>query len=268
MTQNISLDEIYTQKLQNLEIYGNKPIVNSKQIIELFEDSSINIITNFLKCDIKKIDSYSVELKFVCDSSSIMTNNIYIMDKFEATKVLVWIIKKWTINVLDVMQEQVLQCGPFLWNDCGIYKFREWFSIIGDVNQDEDEDDDIISTLAMVKNSMRNDCIKQWISTDIYSYSKELCSEAGEPNLYEFSVPTHNLNIKTSNLSDMPFDWDHHTITEKTMYNILNWVLCDWIIKNEKKTLSINCDNLGDEDYEDDSMKILKKIREYVDVFV
>ena len=124
MTQNDLLDESYAKFLQNLEIYGTSPITNSKQIIEIFETSTINIITNFLKCDIEKNNLFSVKIKFQLDIKSKIANSksyTYTIDNIEATKVLVWIIKNWTNNVLHTMEKE--HCSPFLWNDCSIYKF-------------------------------------------------------------------------------------------------------------------------------------------------
>ena len=260
MDKNIIEDKKYAELIQNLEIYEKYPIVNAKQIIELFDTSTNNIITNCLNCDIKKSNSDSIELKFknkYCYLTSQMRNYIYIIDNYEAIKVLVWIIKIWSNNVLNVMEKT--HSSPFLLKDSGIHMIREWFSVIGyfnvdEENEDEEYEDDIISTLKMVKDSMSMDSIKQWSSSDIYSYS--------EYKLYELSIPTHHHNIKTANLSDMPFDWDHHTITEKTMYNILKW-----IIKDEIKTLSMNSKNTDNDDYID-NMKTLKKIKEWVDILV
>ena len=84
----------------------------------------------------------------------------------------------------------------------------------------------IISTFKKVKDSMGKDCIsiEKWCSSDIYSYPEKMCSKAGDPKLYEISIPTHHHNIKTAKLSDMPFDWDHHTVTDITMFNILKWI--------------------------------------------
>ena len=209
-TQN-GIDESYAGFLQNLEIYGSNPIANAKQIIEIFQTSTINIITNFLKCNITKNDSNSVKIEIQLDIGSNIANSCsytYTIDNIDAAKVLVWIIKKWVDNVLHVMEKT--HSAPFLWNDCSIYRFREWFSVIGDFNGDEgnENEDGIISTFKKVKDSMGKDCIsiEKWCSSDIYSYPEKMCSEAGDPKLYEISIPTHHHNIKTAKLSDMPID--------------------------------------------------------------
>lgn len=300
LTQN-GIDESYAEFIQNLEIYGSSPIANAKQIIEIFETSTINIITHFLKYEITKNDLNSVKIKFKLDiGNNIANSESYTIDNIEAAKVLVWIIKKWANSVLNIMEET--NCSPFLWSDCSIYRFREWFSIIGDFNRDKENEEndkneeneeneyDIISTFKTVKDSMSNvcgryreDCIEQWISTHVLSYPEKMCIDAGDPKLYEISIPTHHHNIKTAKLPDMPFDWDHHTVTEITMYNILKWILRNWIEKEENKIASIRCGNLRDEedleafagnssflrnkDYMN-NRRILTKMKEWVDMLV
>jgi len=165
-----------------------------------------------------------------------------------------------------------------LQNDSGIYKFREWLKVLDnsanhfedededDEDEDEDYENDIKSTLKMVKDSISDNIIEKWISSDIYAYSKELCVGAGEPQLYELSITIDNNN--TENLSDMSFNWTHHTITEQTLYNLFKWLLYKWIIKEEKKELFMsNISNDTDIQFfkvpykEDmDTIKILNKM--------
>lgn len=252
-------EESYAEELQNVEIYGDSPVATADQIIELFMSCSpINHVTNFLKCNITNNNSYSVKLKipvdftedishkipvnFTEDISHIYMRNSYIVTKDEATKILFWIINHWLNSTLNVIKE-TKNSNIILLNDSGIYKFHEWLTVLDnydnesnnqnfeDSEDDDFEDEDYIkSTLKMVKDSISNNIIEKWISSDIYSYSKELCVSAGEPQLYELSIDNN-----TENLSDMSFNWTHHTITEQTLYNLLKWILYKWIIKYQEK---------------------------------